>query len=189
MVGRGGEEIDNATECVDSMKSGTGALENLDRVHGFERDGQVEVVVRGLAVVDAESVEQDEGLLEAAAAQDEIGLAAAGATLLEEDGRVVAEKLERGFGGEFWPLRGSTSTERGDSASGTGTAEPRTTMVSVRTGMAADCGVEGVWAGDDCRPAAKKRKAVTQVILDKGIELISIFTWTALDCKEDLMLS
>jgi len=88
------------------MECGPGAFENLDRVHGFERDRQIEVVVRGLAVVDAEAVEQDKGLLKAAAPQDEIGLAAASATLLKEDGRVLAEEFERRLGGEFLVFEG-----------------------------------------------------------------------------------
>src|ERR1019366_9627732 len=106
VVRRSSEEVDNAGECVDTMQRGAGAFENLDGVHAFEGDGEVEVVVRGLAVVDAESVEQDERLLEAAAAEDEIGLRTAGPALLEEDRGVLAQEIERGFGGQRFLFQG-----------------------------------------------------------------------------------
>src|SRR5665213_4057933 len=82
------------------MQRGAVTFENLDGVHGFKGDGEVEVVVRGLAVVDAESIEQDQSLFEAAAAQDKIGLGAAGAALLEKDRGVLAKEIEWGFSGE-----------------------------------------------------------------------------------------
>ena len=102
MIGRGSKKIDDARERVDAVERGTGAFKNLDGVHGFKRDRKVEIVVRGLAVVDAEAVEQDQRLLKAAAAQDEIGLRAACAALLKENGGVLAQEIERGFGGQLF---------------------------------------------------------------------------------------
>ena len=75
-------------------------------VHGVEGNRKIEIVMRGLAVVDTKSIEQDQRLLKAAAAQDDIGLRTAGAALLEKDGRVLAEKIERCFGGELFSFEG-----------------------------------------------------------------------------------
>ncbi len=102
MIGSGGQEIDHAAERIDAMQRRAGAFKNLNRVHRLERNGQVEIVVRGLAVVDAEAIEQYQGLLKAASAQHEIGLRAAGAALFEKDGRVLAQKIERSFGGQLF---------------------------------------------------------------------------------------
>ena len=106
VVGRGSEKIDDAAERVDAVQRGARAFENLDRVHRLEGNGQVEVVVRGLAVVDAEAVEQDQSLLKAAAAQNDVGLGAAGAALLEKDRGVLTQKIVRGFGGELFAFEG-----------------------------------------------------------------------------------
>ena len=106
MVRGGGEEIDNATEGVDSVERGAGAFENLDGVHGLKGDGEIEVVVRGLAVVDAEAVEEHKRLFEAAATQDDVGLATAGAALFQKYGGVLAEEILRRFGGEPFALQG-----------------------------------------------------------------------------------
>jgi hypothetical protein len=45
------------------------AVEDIDTGDGVEGDGDVEVQVAGLGVVDAETVEEDEGLLERGAAE------------------------------------------------------------------------------------------------------------------------
>ncbi len=65
--GLGGEEIYRATQRVRSMQLvETCTVQDLNRVHGFERNRQVKVMMCGLAVVDAKAVEQDERLREAA---------------------------------------------------------------------------------------------------------------------------
>ena len=97
MRGRGGDEVDDSAECIGPVQSGAGAFENLDGVHGLERDGEIEIVVRGLSIVDAEAVDEDEGLSEAAAAKNYIGLSAACTALLDECRAVVTEEIERGL--------------------------------------------------------------------------------------------
>ena len=72
-------------------------MQNLDRVHGVERNGQVQVVMRGLAVVDAEAVQQHQRLFECASAQNKVRLTPARATLLKEDRRVLAQQILRRF--------------------------------------------------------------------------------------------
>ena len=94
MRGRGGDEVDDSAECIGPVQSGPGAFENLDGVHGLERDGEIEIVVRGLSIVDAEAVDEDEGLSEAAAAKDYIGLSAACTALFDEGGGIAAKKIE-----------------------------------------------------------------------------------------------
>ena len=49
-------------------------MEDVDAGDGVEGDGDVEVEVAGFGVVDAEAVEEDEGLLEGGAAEGEVGL-------------------------------------------------------------------------------------------------------------------
>ena len=44
-------------------------MEDVDAGDGVEGDGDVEVEVAGLGVVDAEAVEEDEGLLKGGAAE------------------------------------------------------------------------------------------------------------------------
>ena len=57
-------------------------MQDVDAGDGVERDGNVEVEVTGFGVVDAEAVDEDEGLLECGAADGEVGLDAfAGAGL------------------------------------------------------------------------------------------------------------
>ena len=163
VIGRGGEEVDDARERVDAVQRGAGAFKHLDGVHGFEGDGEIEVVVRGLAVVDAEAVEQDQGLLKAAAAKDEVGLAR---RLRRAASRKMEESWRRKSSGvsaaSFLPSSGRTSTERGDSASGTGAAEPRTTMVSVRAGMAGGCGVDALCANAQIAGQSGEEKICSQ---------------------------
>jgi hypothetical protein len=73
----------------------TGAVQHFNRVHGVKRNGQVEVVMRGLAVVDAKAIQQHQGLLEGTSAQNHIRLSAARATLFEKDRRILTQQLLR----------------------------------------------------------------------------------------------
>ena len=66
-------------------------MEDFDAGEGVEGDGDVEVEVAGLGVVDAEAVEEDEGLFEGGAADGEVGLNAVGRAGLEVEGGVLAE--------------------------------------------------------------------------------------------------
>ena len=91
----GGDEVDDSAERVRTVESGPGTLENLDRFHRFERNWQIEIVMRRLSVVGAETIDEDKRLSEAAATQDDVGLRAAGAALLNECRSVVAKKIER----------------------------------------------------------------------------------------------
>jgi hypothetical protein len=75
-------------------------VEDVDAGNGVERDGDVEVKVAGLGVVDAEAVEEDEGLLEGGAAEGEVGLDAVGGAGLEVEGGVLAEVVDDGVGEE-----------------------------------------------------------------------------------------
>ena len=45
------------------MQSGARAVQNFNRVHRVERNGRVEIVVRCLAIVDAETIQQHKSLL------------------------------------------------------------------------------------------------------------------------------
>jgi hypothetical protein len=56
--------------------------------------------VAGLGVVDAEAVEEDEGLLEGGAAEGEVGLNAVGGASLEVEGGVLTEEIDYGVGDE-----------------------------------------------------------------------------------------
>src|SRR3569833_4385026 len=96
----GGDEVDDSTERIGAVESRACAFENLDGVHGFEREGQSESVVGGLGVVDAEAVDENESLGKTAAAQDDVGLCAARAALLDECRCVVAKEVERRLNGE-----------------------------------------------------------------------------------------
>ena len=64
-----GEEVDGAADGVGAVEGGAGAVEDVDAGDGVEGDGDVEVEVAGFGVVDAEAVEEDEGLLEGGAAE------------------------------------------------------------------------------------------------------------------------
>src|ERR1700679_2812409 len=72
------------------------AVEDVDAGDGVEGDGDVEVEVAGLGGVDAEAVEEDEGLLEGGAAEGEVGLDAVGGAGLEVEGGVLAEEVDDG---------------------------------------------------------------------------------------------
>jgi hypothetical protein len=75
-------------------------VEDVDAGDGVERDGDVEVEVAGLGVVDAEAVEEDEGLLEGGAAEGEVGLDSVGGSGLQVERRVLAEEVDDGVGDE-----------------------------------------------------------------------------------------
>jgi hypothetical protein len=64
-----GKEIDRAADGVGAVEGAARAVEDIDAGDGVEGDGDVEVQVAGLGVVDAETVEEDEGLLERGAAE------------------------------------------------------------------------------------------------------------------------
>ena len=89
-----GDEVDGAADGVGAVEGGAGAVEDVDAGDGVERDGDVEVEVAGLGVVDAEAVEQDERLLEGGAADGEVGLHAVGGAGLEVEGGVEAEVVD-----------------------------------------------------------------------------------------------
>src|ERR1035441_8575651 len=57
--------------------------------------------MRGLAVVDAKAVQQHQGLLEGASAQNQINLSASRAALFEKDRRILAQQL-------LWRLQGES---------------------------------------------------------------------------------
>jgi len=72
--GAGGDEVDGAPDGVGAVEGGAGAVQDVGAGDGFERHRDVEVQVATLGVVDAEAVDQDEGLLEGGAAQGDVGL-------------------------------------------------------------------------------------------------------------------
>ena len=79
------------------MQRGTRAVQHFNRVHRVQRNGQVEVVMRGLTVVDAKTIQQHQGLLEGASTQNQVSLSAARAALFEKDRRILAQQLLRRF--------------------------------------------------------------------------------------------
>ena len=95
-----GEEVDGAADGVGAVEGGAGAVEDVDAGDGVEGDGDVEVEMAGLGVVDAEAVEEDEGLLEGGAADGEVGLDAVGGAGLQVEGGVLAEEVDDGVGEE-----------------------------------------------------------------------------------------
>ena len=101
-----GEEVDGAADGVGAVEGGAGAVEDVDAGDGVEGDGDVEVEVAGLGVVDAEAVEEDEGLLEGGAADGEVGLDAVGGAGLEVEGGVLAEVVDDGVGEQGLVARG-----------------------------------------------------------------------------------
>jgi hypothetical protein len=68
-------------------------VEDVDAGDGVEGDGDVQIQMAGLGVVDAESVEHDEGLLEGGAAEGEVGLNAVGGASLEVERGVLSEEV------------------------------------------------------------------------------------------------
>ena len=70
-------------------------MENFDRVHRIDGNGEVQIVVRGLAVVDAESIQQHQRLFKRAAAHHHIRLSAAGTALFKKNRRVLAQQVLR----------------------------------------------------------------------------------------------
>ena len=83
------------------MQCGPGAFQHLDIVHGPKRNGKIEIVVRGLRIVDAKSIQHHQRLLKAAAAQNNVRLRATGSALLQKHRRVLAQKFERRFSSQF----------------------------------------------------------------------------------------
>ena len=81
-------------------------MEDVDSGDGVEGDGDIEIQVAGLGVVDAEAVEEDEGLLEGGAAEGEVGLDAVGGAGLEVEGGVLAEEIDGGVRDEGLVARG-----------------------------------------------------------------------------------
>ena len=79
------------------MQRRTCSVQHFNRVHRVELNGQVEIVMRGLAVVDAEAIQQHQRLLKRSSTQDQVSLSAARATLFEIDRRVLPQKLLRRF--------------------------------------------------------------------------------------------
>ena len=104
--GRLGEEVDGAADGVGAVEGDAGAVEDVDAGDGVEWDGDVEVEVAGLGIVDAEAVEEDEGLLEGGAAEGEVGLDAVGGAGLQVEGGVLTEEVDDGVGGEGLLARG-----------------------------------------------------------------------------------
>ena len=75
-------------------------MEDVDAGDGVEGDGDIQIQVAGLGVVDAEAVEEDEGLLEGGAAKGEVGLDAVDGASLEVEGGVLTEEIDYGVGDE-----------------------------------------------------------------------------------------
>jgi hypothetical protein len=75
-------------------------VEEVDAGDGVERDGNVEVQVAGFGIVDAEAVDENEGLLEGGAADGEVGLNAFGGAGLDVEGRVGAEEIDGAVGAD-----------------------------------------------------------------------------------------
>ena len=61
------------------------------------------------------------------------------------------------------PSSGSTTTERGDSAIGTGAAEPSTTIVSVRAGIAFACCADFVCPVLLCAQDVRRQTATSRL--------------------------
>ena len=95
-----GEEIDGAAYGVGAVEGGTGAVEDVDSGDRVEGDGDVEIKVTRLGVVDTKAVEEDEGLLEGGATEGEVGLDAVGCAGLEVERRILAEEIDDGVGDE-----------------------------------------------------------------------------------------
>jgi hypothetical protein len=167
MIGCGGQEVDNAGKRINTVQGGTCALQYLDRVHGLERNRTIERVVRCLAVVDAKTVEQNKSLFEAAAAKNDVRLRAAPPRCSMKTDASWRRKSSGVSAASFLPSSGSTTTERGDSAKGTGAAEPRTTIVSVCVGM------EGVVFWDGVTDGQTARATSTGISFGRGIRMNS----------------
>ncbi len=91
-----GEEVDGAADGVGAVESRSRAVEDVDAGDGVEGNRDVEVEVAGFGVVDAEAVEEDEGLLEGGAAEGEVGLDAVGGAGLQVEGGVLTEEVDDG---------------------------------------------------------------------------------------------
>lgn len=101
-----GEEIDSAADGVGAVEGAAGSVEDVDAGDGVEGDGDIEVEVAGLGVVDAETVEEDEGLFEGGAAEGQVGLDAVCCARLKVEGGVLAEEVDDGVGDEGLVARG-----------------------------------------------------------------------------------
>ena len=80
-------------------------MEDVDAGDGVEGNGDVEVEMAGFGVVDAETVKENEGLLEGGAAEGEIGLDAGGGARLQVEGCVLTEEIDDGVG-DKWLVAG-----------------------------------------------------------------------------------
>src|ERR1039458_9795721 len=98
--GLAGEEVDCAADGVGAVEGGAGAVEEVDAGDCVEGDGDVEVQVAGFGIVDAEAVDEDEGLLEGGAADGEVGLNAFAGAGLEVEGGVGAEEIDGAIGAD-----------------------------------------------------------------------------------------
>ena len=75
-------------------------MQDVDAGDGVEGNGDVEIEVAGFGIVDAQAVDEDEGLLEGGAADGEVGLDAFAAARLDIERRVGAEEVDDAVGAE-----------------------------------------------------------------------------------------
>ncbi len=115
-----------------------GAVEDVNAGDGVKRDGDVEVEMAGLGVIDAEAVEQDERLLEGSAADGEVSLNAIASACLQVEGRVLAEQVDDAVADE-WLVAGRKDVD------GAVTFGERQRFESRRNGDAFGDGCGFVW--------------------------------------------
>jgi hypothetical protein len=128
-------------------------VEDFDAGDGVERDGDVEVEVAGLGVVDAETIDEDEGLLEGGAADGEIGLDSEWGAGLEVKGGVLTEIVD-GAGSEE---RLVASVDGLDGAVGFGERDGRDGGGD-GYGLLGWCGGAGLLRDSDRREEEKRRE-------------------------------
>ena len=102
---RRGDDVDHAGGGIRAVHAGAGTAQHLDLRHGIQRHGDIHIVMAGLDVVQAQAVEQHQGLAEAAAANGKIGLHAVGSALLQVERRVQPQQVGQGVGDQVHAAR------------------------------------------------------------------------------------
>src|SRR5579864_5175199 len=93
--GLGGDQVDDAAHRVRSVDGGARAFENLQAADGVGRNRNLGVEMAGLRVVQAQAVDEHQGLSEISAVNRDIGLDAVDAAALHIERGIETEQIEQ----------------------------------------------------------------------------------------------
>ena len=95
---RARNEVDHAADCIRSVQGRSGAFQDLESGDRLERNGDIQIVMPGLHVIEPKSVEKHERLAEPASPDREVTLEAIWRPLSQVDGRVEPQEIGEGVG-------------------------------------------------------------------------------------------